>query len=155
MTDDYKPLAPAARILWGVQGVAAYLLLGLPLSAALFVVYGPVAGAVAVVVVLALALHWWWLSGRRYRSWGYAERDRDLLIRYGVLIRRTSVVPYGRMQLVDVTEGPISRMLGIATVQLHTAAATTDAVVPHLPVAEANRLREHLTQLGEANAAGL
>lgn len=135
--------------------MVVYLVFGAMLGAALFITYGSVAGAVTLLVTMALAVHWWWLSGRRYRSWGYAERDRDLLIRYGVLVRRTSVVPYGRMQLVDVTEGPISRLLGLASVQLHTAAATTDAVVPHLPVAEANRLREHLTQLGEANAAGL
>ncbi len=45
-------------------------------------------------------------------------------------IRRTSVVPYGRMQYVDVTAGPLDRRLGLATVVLHTAAAATDASHP-------------------------
>ena len=69
---------------------------------------------------------------RRYRAWGYAEREDDLLVRRGVMIRRLTVVPYGRMQFVDVTAGPVDRLFGLATVQLHTAAAATDARIPGL-----------------------
>jgi hypothetical protein len=82
---------------------------------------------------------------RRYRSWGYLEREDDLFIRRGVLIKRLSIVPYGRMQFVDVTAGVVERMFGIATVRLHTAAAATDARLPGLAVSEAARLRERLT----------
>ena len=60
---------------------------------------------------------------RSLRSWGYAERDDDLLVRHGLMYRRLSIVPYGRMQFVDVTAGPLERLFGLATVQLHTAAA--------------------------------
>jgi membrane protein YdbS with pleckstrin-like domain len=113
-----------------------------------------VGGAVAVGGILALA--WWWrLVSRAVRSWGYAERDDDLLIRHGVLVRRLTIVPYGRMQFVDVRVGPIERALELATVRLHTAAAATDAFIPGLPAAEAARLREKLAALGEARAAGL
>jgi membrane protein YdbS with pleckstrin-like domain len=92
---------------------------------------------------------------RRWRAWGYAEREDDLLVRRGVLVRRTSVVPYGRMQYVDVTAGPLDRRLGIARVTMHTAAAASDASIPGLPVAEANRLRDRLAALGEARQAGV
>jgi membrane protein YdbS with pleckstrin-like domain len=103
-----------------------------------------------------LLLAWWWrIVTRAVRSWGYAERDDDLLIRHGVLIRRLTVVPYGRMQFVDVRVGPLERALGLATVHLHTAAAATDAHIPGLPGSEAGRLREKLAALGEARAAGL
>jgi hypothetical protein len=104
-----------------------------------------------------LALLAWWLRlvSRAVRSWGYAERGDDLLIRRGVLVRRLTVVPYGRMQFVDVKAGPLERALGLATVQLHTAAAATDAYIPGLPPEEAARLRDVLTALGEARAAGL
>ena len=93
--------------------------------------------------------------GRRYRSWGYAERDDDLLIRRGVMFARLSVVPYGRMQFIDVTAGPLERSFGLATVRLHTAAAATDARIPGLEREEAARLRDSLAELGEAQAAGL
>ncbi len=92
---------------------------------------------------------------RNLRSWGYAERADDLLVRHGLLLRRLSLVPYGRMQFVDVTAGPLERLFGLATVQLHTAAAASDAKIPGLPPAEATRLRDRLAALGEARAEGL
>lgn len=97
----------------------------------------------------------WWLIGRRVRSYGYSERSDDLLVTSGILFRRLVVVPYGRMQLVDVTAGPIDRALGITTVQLHTAAATSDAAIPGLPPAEASELRDRLSAVGEQRSAGL
>lgn len=92
---------------------------------------------------------------RAVRAWGYAERDKDLLVRHGLLVRRLSIVPYARMQFVDVTAGPLERAFDLATVQLHTAAAASDARVPGLRPAEASRLRDRLTALGEDRAEGL
>jgi membrane protein YdbS with pleckstrin-like domain len=92
---------------------------------------------------------------RGIRSWGYAERADDLLVRHGLMIRRLSVVPYGRMQFVDVTAGPVDRLFGLATVQLHTAAAASDAKIPGLEPPDAARLRDRLAALGEARAEGL
>lgn len=109
-----------------------------------------VAAAAAAVFVWA-----WWLIGRRVRSFGYAERADDLLVTSGILFRRLVIVPYGRMQLVDLRAGPIDRALGIATVQLHTAAATTDATIPGLPPDQAGALRDRLAARGEQRSAGL
>jgi hypothetical protein len=92
---------------------------------------------------------------RRVAAWGYAERDDDLMVRRGVLIRRLSVIPYGRMQFIDVTAGPVERSQGLATLRMHTAAAASDARIPGLERAAAARLRDHLAALGEARAAGL
>jgi membrane protein YdbS with pleckstrin-like domain len=106
----------------------------------------------AAVAVAALV---WRFVGRRYSSWGYAEREDDLLVRRGVMFTRLSVVPYGRMQFIDVTAGPLERAFGLATVRLHTAAAATDARIPGLEREDAARLRDRLAELGEARAAGL
>ena len=92
---------------------------------------------------------------RAVRAWGYAERAGDLLVRHGLLVRRLSIVPYARMQFVDVTAGPLDRAFGLATVQLHTAAAASDAQVPGLESAEAARLRDRLTALGQDRVEGL
>jgi uncharacterized protein len=92
---------------------------------------------------------------RRVRAWSYREREDDLMVRRGVFITRLSVIPYGRMQFIDVVAGPIERAFGLATVRMHTAAAASDARIPGLPFAEAARLRDHLAQLGESKAAGL
>lgn len=108
--------------------------------------------------LLALALLAGWRVSvivRAVRAWGYAEREDDLLVRHGLLVRRLSIVPYARMQFVDVTAGPLERAFGLATVQLHTAAAASDARIPGLPPAEAARLRDRLTALGQHHAEGL
>jgi membrane protein YdbS with pleckstrin-like domain len=111
--------------------------------------------AVLAVVWLVAVIWMWWLIGRRVRSFGYAEREDDLLVTSGIMFRRLVVVPYGRMQLVDITAGPLDRRLGVATVQLHTAAATTNATIPGLPPAEASGLRDRLAARGEQRSAGL
>jgi membrane protein YdbS with pleckstrin-like domain len=115
----------------------------------------PWLAAVVVVVGLGLVAWGWVVVGRSVRSWGYAERAEDLLVTSGVLNRQLVVVPYGRMQFVDVTAGPLDRRFGLATVQLHTAAAATDAQIPGLVPAEAARLRDRLAARGEAGAAGV
>ena len=122
---------------------------------ALLVAAGPAEAAAASVVGLVLTGLTLVAVDRRYAAWGYLEREDDLLVRRGVLVRRTSVVPYGRMQYVDVTAGPLARRMGLATVTLHTAAAATDASVPGLRAEEAARLRDRLAALGEARQAGV
>ncbi|HEX5534945.1 MAG TPA: PH domain-containing protein [Actinomycetales bacterium] len=104
-----------------------------------------------------LAIVGWlfWLIGRQIRAIGYAEREDDLLIRSGVMFKNMVVVPYGRMQYVDVEAGPIDRAFGVARVQLHTASPGTDAAIPGLVPEEAARLRERLASRGEAKLAGL
>lgn len=130
----------------------------LPLSAVtgllLWLTAGPGWAAFALLPPAAAAWGWGALA-RNWRSWRYAERADDLLISHGVLWRRLTVVPYGRMQLVEVTSGPLERRYGLARVQLHTAAATTDATIPGLAPDEAERLRDRLTELGGARSAGL
>jgi membrane protein YdbS with pleckstrin-like domain len=134
-------------------------LAGIPVALAALVpswVFGGASAGVPVTaVVVALGIVAWSVLRGRYRSWGYLEREDDLIVRRGLLVRQVTVVPYGRMQLIDVSAGPIDRLFGLATVQLHTAAAATDARIPGLPQEEAERLRDRLASLGEARATGL
>ncbi len=109
----------------------------------------------AIAAVVTLAVLGWLVIGRNTRSWGYAERDEDLYIKHGATFRELIAVPYGRMQFVDITSGPLERAFGIASVRLHTASPGTSARIPGLPKEEAARLRDSLTSLGEAQAAGL
>lgn len=111
---------------------------------------------VVVAVLLPLTLAWgMWLIHRQVAALAYAERHEDFLVRRGVMFRKLTVVPYGRMQYVDVQAGPVERMVKLATVQLHTAAPGVDASIPGLGAPEAARLRERLASLGEAKLVGL
>lgn len=150
---DWRSVSPQLRtarhvVLAAFLGVPA---LGLTAVAAYFGGWVWVPAAVVGLVTTWAAL----VVPRQVRALGYAEREADLLVRKGVLFRSLVVVPYGRMQFVDVQSGPLARALGIAQVQLHTASPGTDASIPGLPPDEAARLRDRLAALGEARLAGL
>ncbi len=107
------------------------------------------------LVLLVASATAWFLIPRTVASWRYVERQQDLLVSRGRLHRQLSVVPYGRMQVIEVSSNPVSQRLGIATVSLVTASAATDARIPGLPTDVARQLRDRLAAKGEAAAAGL
>jgi membrane protein YdbS with pleckstrin-like domain len=59
------------------------------------------------------------------------------------------------MQLVDVTRGPVARLLGLAELRLVTAAATSAVTIPGLPEAVAAELRDRLVERAEERRVGL
>ena len=154
--NDWRPVSPAlARLRRCVLGVSVAVALVLVVVATL-VWSLPVLVWLPLGVVLLALLGWGWLViGRNARWWAYAERDEDLYVKHGVLFRALVVVPYGRMQYVDVQAGPLEQLFKIASVHLHTASPGTSARIPGLPADEAARLRDRLTSQGEAQAAGL
>jgi membrane protein YdbS with pleckstrin-like domain len=92
---------------------------------------------------------------RRVRAIGFQLRDDDLLFRRGLLFQRFVSVPYGRMQLIDITRGPVSRVVGLSDLHFVTAAASSSVAIPGLPVAVAEELRDQLVALAETRRAGL
>jgi len=107
-------------------------------------------GSLAIVFIIALAF-----TPRRVRAVGYQLRDDDLVFRKGLMYQRVVAVPYGRMQLVDINRGPLDRMVGLSELKFVTAAAATGVVIPGLPEAEAEELRDKLVALAESRRAGL
>jgi len=154
LSADWKHPSPRLRRARHLQALVPAVLLAVGLGVIL-ALGSFTAGALAAAAALLAGAILDVLLQRRVGAWGYLEREDDLLIRRGLLVRRLSVVPYGRMQFIDVIAGPVERSLGLATVRLHTAAAATDARIPGLAAEEAARLRDRLAELGEADAAGL
>ena len=149
----FQPVSPrliTARLL-GVSIVSAVLVIG-------FVIPGVLIDSgffIPAGIFAALFVWQLWLIPRQVRAMGYALTDNHLLWRHGVMFRSITVTPYGRMQFVDTSQGPLARWLGIAEVRLHTASAGTDATINGLPVVEAENLRQILSQRGEERMAGL
>ena len=144
-------LGRARRLVLLAIAVPATLVLAVPVGLLAGVAAAAAVVALGVLVTVLIAQ----LVDRQWKAIGYAEREDDLLVRRGVLFRQLVVVPYGRMQFVDVNAGPLDRRFGIATVQLHTASAATDASIPGLTPEEAARLRDRLAELGMTRTAGL
>ena len=134
-------------------------------------------GALALIVAAAALLvtllwHQWWalipggvflgilawtmiITPRQARAYGYQLRRDDLVFRRGILWQRVVAVPYGRMQLIDITHGPLDRGFGIAQLKLVTAAASTGVVIPGLKQEAAELLRDTLVDVAEERRTGL
>lgn len=109
-----------------------------------------IVGALALILLLNALL-----AFRRVRAIGYVLRRDDLLFRRGIMFERYVAVPYGRLQLVDVTRGPLMRALGLATLKFVTAGAATGVQLPGLPIEHAEVLRDRLVELAETRRSGL
>src|SRR4051812_34406576 len=100
----WTPVSPRLRslrraVLLGFLGTAGLVLAGALGAPALLDDEGGkrsglLAAGIVLLVVVVLAALGWRLVGRSYSSWGYAERDDDLLVRHGWMFRRLVVVPY-------------------------------------------------------------
>ncbi|MFJ2621775.1 PH domain-containing protein [Glutamicibacter sp. NPDC087344] len=153
--NNFQPVAPeyyrVKLISWALN-TAIYLLIALvPLILKLFTINVPLwlilAPPLLVALIALLVLR---LLRRRIRALGYAERAEDLMVRSGVMWRKQLVIPYGRMQYVEVTSGPLERRYGLCKLTLNTAAGSATAVIPGLYEATGQELRERLSAAGEA-----
>lgn len=79
----------------------------------------------------------------RYRAWGFALRPEELYMEHGVLNHVRTVVPLRRIQHVDVSQDLIEREFALGRLVVHTAGSrSSDVVIPGLPLAEAERIRD-------------
>jgi uncharacterized protein len=150
-------LATARRTVLGIWGAVVALAWGVvtPWLGATVASVFKVIGVVGLVVIVVAVVAGLAIIGRVVRAWGYALTDDIFYITSGRVFRRLTAVPYARLQFVDVTAGPVERWFRLATVQLHTASAGTDATIPGLPAERAAELRDTLTTLSEGRYAGL
>ena len=156
-SDIWRPLSPR---LVRVKRITASIWIGvITVGAAtaswLFLPFGEIIAGAVAAVGLAWWLWLWFRAPRWVRSWGYAERGADLCVTHGLMFKELVVVPFGRMQVVKVSSGPLQRAHGLATVELVTASMQTDASIPGLPLDEARALRDRMIELSDAEGSGL
>lgn len=100
---------------------------------------GVIAGPV-LLIALALIIR---IPARRYHARGYQISADRLRVVRGVLWRSDTVVPFSRVQHIDVNQGPLERFFGIATLTLHTAGNHNSSVaLPGLDEPLAREMRE-------------
>lgn len=160
MTDPLDPegvsFVPVSRSLVTVRVIAILLWTLVPALATAVVAVLVTPWVWISTGVFVLLMTWLlWLVPRQVRAIGFAETEEEFLIRRGIMFRSLTVVPYGRIQYVDVSEGPVARRFAIASITLHTASAETSASLHGLPASEAARLRDLLAERGSAELAGL
>lgn len=150
---DMNPVSPKlttarylGRLPWLLIGTIVFAVLGFVLSSWWHIGTG---------VALAFLLWQAWLIPAQVKRLGWLETSNELLITKGKLWHTFTVVPYGRIQYVDVKAGPIERALGMKSLELHTASSTSDSTVQGLPAAEADALRDRLAEQARERMSGL
>jgi len=102
-------------------------------------------GSFLVPVLLIYAFIAFTVPARKYRRWGYDMGLDRLRIVRGYLFYRDTIVPFGRIQHIDVDQGPIDRRYGLATLTVHTAGNHNSTVaLPGLAHTDALAMRESI-----------
>lgn len=96
-----------------------------------------------IVLLVIAALFVFYLPTRRWQSRGYHMAADRLRVVRGVMFHADTVVPFNRVQHLDVEQGPLERAFGIARLILHTAGTHNASVVlPGLSHETAVAMRE-------------
>ena len=117
---DFSP-SQRLRTLFYVYALLGFVFFGitwyLPLALTAPAYVGLGAG-IALAAVMAFILYW---IPRYYSSMKYRLSSTEMMWHRGVWFRNTGIVPYNRITNIDITQGPVSRSLGIAALKIQTA----------------------------------
>lgn len=151
---QWIPLAPGYLMVRRIRTLIWCPALCLAIGAAL---WRFTTGWLVPLIWLGIGVVWvifvFFRQSRVYRNMGYFEGPTDLFLRTGVMFKKITVIPYGRMQTVEVGSGPIDRALGLAHVTMTTAGPALS--IQGLPEKEATELRDRLSEFGRTQQAGL
>jgi membrane protein YdbS with pleckstrin-like domain len=102
---------------------------------------GALSGTVLLIALIVLIF----VPQRRYNARGFNMSADRLRVVRGVLWHSDTVVPFGRVQHIDVHQGPVERFFGLATLTLHTAGNHNASVnLPGLGDDQARQMREDI-----------
>ena len=134
-----KSLMRITSILTMLPLVVAAMVAGYVLQSELGISAGSIITPVVVFAIVMILL----LPHRKYRRWGYDMGDEQLRVLRGFLWRTDTIVPFNRIQHIDVAQGPLQRAYGLSTLIVHTAGTHNSIVtLPGLATADAEAMRE-------------
>ena len=112
------------------------------------------AGAIALVLFMAGGILLYW------RRFEFRVGNNEIRIDSGIFSRRHRSIPFDRIQDVDLTQGPIARVLGLAQLKFETGGAAVgpnaeEAVLHAIPLARAHAIRELVRARRGSTAAGV
>ncbi|MEP9403363.1 PH domain-containing protein [Sphingomonas sp. VNH70] len=157
MDDTPTPLSPLdprfLRVLRWKGTITAVVLLVVALGVETVFYRTDLPNGIVLAVAVALGL---WLAivapPRRYAHWRFALTDAELHVAHGWWVRVHTIVPVARVQHIDLTQGPVERMCGVATLVLHTAGTEhAKVVVPGLARDRAEAVRDRIRAAIEAS----
>lgn len=145
---ELVPLERRVLSLWRIRSSLAlgvWVALVLAASAGAGQVVPGLLAALVLAIVAGLLVRWW--TSLVWRSWQFRVGDGALHLRHGVLTRRESTIPYHRVQHIDLEAGPLERRMGLTSLILRTASASSDSTVPGIDADDADALRARILAL--------
>lgn len=104
---------------------------------------------------LILLISWLWLP-LQVRHQRFLLRRQDFLLQSGVLWRKAVLVPLQRVQHVTISQGPLQKRFGLATLKVYTAGGlNAEAALADIDYPLAQTMTEQLSRLipsGETDA---
>lgn len=85
-----------------------------------FATLGTIAGVLAMMWVLLMAIYWF-TTALEYNYTAFHLDDEGLVIRKGMLWRSETFVLRTRVQHIDVAQDPLARLLDLASIKVYTA----------------------------------
>ena len=127
---DLTPLEPAYLTIMRIRNAVSAMALVAGAMALEFATEF-VAGLFVLPALLFLAIWVLLVPRRQFRRKGFRMGADRLRVVSGYLFHSDTVVPFGRVQHLDVLQGPLERMFGLATLVLRTAGSHNASVVLH------------------------
>jgi membrane protein YdbS with pleckstrin-like domain len=99
-------------------------------------------GSFLVPMFLVYAFVAFTVPARKYRHWGYVMGTDQLRVVRGYMFYSVTILRFGRIQHIDVDQGPIDRRYGLSKLTVHTAGNHNSTVtLPGLAHADALAMR--------------
>jgi membrane protein YdbS with pleckstrin-like domain len=155
LDDRARELDPRVVPLWRLSTAMSILIPGAIATTVLGGFLGRTAALSALVALLTLTVvSTIWYPPAKYRRWRWRLTDLALELHHGVWVRRTETLPYFRIQQIDVNQGPIDRLLDLASLEVTSASASGSVSLPGIPVGDAPAVRRALLERASAAATG-
>ncbi len=120
INEEFRP-APQLKKLYWIYFVLA-IFLGVLWWCIPVILFAPpvITVCISLPIVAVLIFTAYWIP-KYYDSIVYKLTENEIIWKRGVWFKNTGIVPYNRITNIDITQGPISRKLGIAALKIQTA----------------------------------
>lgn len=139
-----RTLPEKTKYLWQMRCICFYLVI-IALCAYFYPYYKFLTIAGAVITAVCLVTVFWYIP-RFVRNYQIIASDESVVIKCGVVIKTTHIMPFSRLIYTQTFTTPVAKLLGLTALSLKAARSTL--VIPEISLSDAKLLLEGLSQGG-------
>lgn len=82
----------------------------------------------------------------KFKTLAFAVREKDIVFKRGVLVLKSTIIPFNRIQHVAINQGPLMRWMDLSNLKIFTAGgSTSDLSINGLSSEVAESIKIHIT----------